>query len=163
MNITQERLKQLVTYNPDSGIFYRKTTFGKSIAGNETGTKSMYGYLLITIDRKSYRAHRLAWLYMYGCIPNGHIDHINGIRTDNRIKNLREADYFKNAWNSKVQKNNTTGVKGVSFNKKSRLYDASVCKNNKRYYVGGFKTLDEAKIAIEEFREYLHGEFVNHG
>jgi len=115
--LTQERLKHLLHYNPDTVVFTwlskpsRRINSG-SIAGR---IKPKKGYVEIGISGRIYLAHRLAWLYIYGTWPKEQVDHINGIRNDNRIKNLRLATTSQNQWNKKMQKNNTSGIKGVSW------------------------------------------------
>lgn len=160
--LTQERLKELLTYNPETGLFYWNLSVGGSASGSQAGTITLTGYVQIRIDNKSYKAHRLAWLYENGKLPKV-IDHANGIKTDNRISNLRKASYLKNNWNRSIQKNSTTGVKGVTFNKKDKKYHASVSKNYKRFFVGVFDSLCEAEREVKAFRQKLHGEFTNHG
>ena len=147
--LTLQRLKQLFTYNPDTGIFIRNST--KKISGT---TKSRYVQMLV--DQKQYYAHRLAWMYCYGTLPSMNIDHINGNKRDNRIKNLREATISENGQNRGKQKNNTSGFKGVSLCKKSKKWIASIRKNNKSKYLGCFTDAEKAHEAYKEAAKILH-------
>jgi len=110
--ITQQELKELLHYNPETGIFTRKTKVNRNkVIGSIAGTTDFHGYVAIAIDGKKYKAHRLAWLYMYGKFPDNCIDHINNITTDNRIVNLRDATLSQNQCNKKINVNNSSGVR----------------------------------------------------
>ena len=126
---TQKQLKDIATYNPITGYF-KGISFmlGKYIVGD--------GYLQIGIYKNRYLSHRLAWLYVYGYFPEGDIDHINRIKTDNRIKNLREVWRLCNIRNSKTPRNNKSGVKGVSWNKASNKWESRIGLNNKSKNLG---------------------------
>ncbi|CDH34116.1 HNH endonuclease signature motif containing protein [Xenorhabdus bovienii] len=107
--ITQGKLKNLLSYNPDSGEFYWNESKNNQLkAGDKAGWINGEGYINIEIEGMCYKSHRLAWLYMYGYTPKI-IDHINRIRNDNRIINLRECDFSENARNRKIQINNKSG------------------------------------------------------
>ncbi len=160
--LTQAELKTIVNYNQDTGIFTWIKPRKHVIVGTQAGSLDKDGYLIITINQKSYRAHRLAWFYIYGYFPEM-VDHINGIGTDNRISNLRPANKSQNAMNAKTPITNSTGVKGVYFNKKIQRYVAAIKVNQKNNYVGKFKTLEEAKIAIELARKKYHKDYANNG
>ena len=155
--MNQETLKQLLTYNLETGSFtwnlYKRCVKKGSVAGSTAGS-----YLKIGINYKSYLAHRLAWLYVHGYIPDC-IDHINGNKLDNRIKNLREATNEQNSKNSKKSSRNTSGVKGVSFDKQHNRWRAELFSNGKRVFFKYFKTLEDAAISIKEIRKLHHGEF----
>src|SRR5260221_8009897 len=106
-----DRLRTIIDYNPMTGMFCRKITRGNQIAGSEVGCMHL-GYRRISIDRKHYEAHRLAWFMTYGRWPEKQIDHINGNRSDNRIANLREANKAQNNRNNIISKNNKSGYNG---------------------------------------------------
>lgn len=107
--ITQERLKQLFDYEPETGkLIHRRL---KRVVGSNAPD-----YLLAKVDGKCYRVHRLIWLWVYGQLPIGEIDHINRERTDNRLSNLRDVSRAQNMQNKNQYRNNTSGVTGVSFN-----------------------------------------------
>ena len=106
---------------------------------------------------------RLAWLYMNGEHPKALIDHMNRITSDNRYCNLREVTQSQNLLNSKIRTNNRSGIKGVSWNKQDNNWIASLTLKGVRYYMGAFKDINDAKLAVMKKREELHGEFANHG
>ncbi len=136
-NITQEELKNILEYNKDTGIFTWKIKVSdKVIIGNIAGTIHKHGYINITFNNKIYKAHRLAWLYIYGKWPLNLIDHINGIRHDNKLINLREANHQKNGFNRKKQQNNKSGYKGIYWNKQCNKWHVSYRINGKTFYGG---------------------------
>ncbi len=145
--ISYDRLHELLNYNPETGIFTWKIDRGNFKAGKQAGTLHHLGYINIIIDWKSYGAHRLAWLYINGYFPENQIDHINRDKTDNRIKNLREATCQCNNRNRDIQKNNKTGIVGVHWSKTSRKYRAEIKINRKTIHLGYFKILKEATQA----------------
>jgi len=154
--LTQETLKEVLHYDCETGVFtwainiYRKKTKGKI-----AGTKDKEGYMQIMIKRKTYRAHRLAWLYVYGSFPSKEIDHINCIPSDNRIVNLREASREENQQNKKnAQKNNKSGFLGVS--KSGNVWRATIYLNGKRYSLGFFKSPELAHNAYIQAKRTMH-------
>jgi hypothetical protein len=159
--MTQNELKEYLNYNPDTGIFVWKKCYNKKLnkIGTIAGGINNKGYHRIQINNKSYSSHRLAYIYINGEIPNKLcIDHINGIKTDNRICNLRLATVKQNAFNVKKRINNKSGHKGVCWNKKEKKWYAYAS----RKHIGCFDIKDDAinayKIAIEK----LHGEFAKY-
>lgn len=161
--LTQEYLKTLLEYEEKTGIFTRKISRGGKLKGSVAGTTNLQGYTVISIDDTLYLTHRLAWLYMKGLWPTFNIDHINNMKEDNRFSNLREATDSENNMNTLKRVDNTSGVKGVSFNKKSGKWVASVWHKKKQYRLGYFNTIEEASESIRFKREELHKEFANHG
>lgn len=158
MTLSLARLKELLEYEPETGVFRQKLRRkGSGLRpGEVAGGLSDQGYVLIGIDYKKYRAHRLAWLWMTGEWPDG-IDHINGDRTDNRWCNLRVADQSHNTANSKLSRASTTGLKGVSrFRDK---WQAGITKNRVRRALGLFETPEEAHAAYCKAARELYGEF----
>lgn len=152
--LTQERLKELLDYNPETGVFVWRVSKGTRKAGRVAGAVNITGYVDIAIDGKKHRAHRLAWLYTYGCWPNKDIDHINRIRTDNRIENLRDTD--KNEWNRDKQVNNTSGYTGVSWHKWTKKWIAKIKVYGKNTHLGLFDTPEAANAAYMAAKEKLH-------
>jgi len=160
--ITQEELKELLNYNPETGIFTYKKKRAKCTPGKIAGTYHVNGYTHIQLNRKIYKAHRLAWLYVYGHFPQ-FIDHINCDRGDNRLCNLREVNIYQNNHNSKINKNNTSGIKGITWNKKAQKWCAQICANGKSIYLGLFNDIDLAELVVQEARIKYHGKYANHG
>ena len=144
--ITQKRLKELTDYNADTGIFTwnNKTGVGRPKArqGEACTNVNGNGYIRIGIDHKRYMAHKLAWLYVYGEMPK-EVDHINHIRNDNRLCNLREITHQDNCKNMTVHPSNKSGVTGVSETR-SGTYIARIMVEGKYLSLGTFKTKAEA-------------------
>ena len=161
--VTQERLKELLNYNPDTGIFtwlVTRNAYGGGVRpGSIAGDKDSHGYWRIGIDGTRYPLHRLAWLYVRGAMPENHIDHINGDKADNRLCNLRQATRFENLSNRGKNKNNSSGYKGVWFNKKLGKWIAGITHNNKAKHLGVFETPELAYEAYCKKAAELHGEF----
>lgn len=154
----QTELKSILHYDAPTGVFrWRKEMkHGRikpwSIAGCVDGD----GYIKIKFDQQDYRAHRLAWLYVHGQMPEHQIDHINGIRNDNRICNLRQATIKQNNENTSLRKDNSTGCRGVHFSKREGKYVAKVEHNKQRILVGYFDQLEDAAIAVQQKRQELY-------
>lgn len=160
----QQRLKELFDYNPETGIFTRlKTVKSNAMAGDIAGRKGSYGYIHISIDGSSCLAHRLAWIYVHGKLPEGIIDHINGIRNDNRILNLREATDAENKRNARTPLRNTSGVKGVSWAKREKKWQVHMKLDGKTYWFGYHRDFEVAKEVARKARQSLHKKFANHG
>ena len=158
--LTQEDLKKVLDYNPDTGVFtWTIKTCRKVVAGKEAGSLSHHGYTEIRLGRILYRAHRLAYLWMTGKHPIEHIDHINRVRHDNRWVNLRECNNSENTRNTPIKKSNTSGYIGVSWSKLAQKWEAYVMLNYKKYHVGLFQCPVEASRARDELAKQLHGEF----
>ncbi|PPC95237.1 MAG: Fis family transcriptional regulator [Methylotenera sp.] len=155
--LTQARLKELLHYSPDTGLFTRKSTVGGKLIGSSAGAHDTSGHLQIKIDSRLYLAHRLAWLFVHGNLPAKQIDHINGIRDDNRFENLREASFKQNMQNQKKPRTtNSTGFLGVSFHKPNSLYRAQICHNKKVLHLGYHRTPEEAHQAYLAAKRNLH-------
>lgn len=162
MKTTQARLQQLLDYNPETGVFtWRLDRGGKARKGTPAGSLQSSGYVRITIDDKPYPAHRLAWLYMTGDLPPALIDHKNRLKADNRWVNLRAATKAQNALNAKTRRDNQTGCKHVTRNKKK--WEVRMQVDGQLKYLGSFKTLESASEYASKVRELLHGDFINHG
>lgn len=156
--LTQARLKELFVFDPYTGLFTRIKSRNKDNVGVIAGTIAHNGYVNIWVDGKLALGHRMAWIYAYGETPV-ELDHINGIRSDNRISNLRIATRSQNGYNQGISSKNKSGVKGVSWNKKSQKWQVHV----QRQYLGMFEDLEDARLVAMKKRTELHGEFVNHG
>ena len=153
--LTPQKLRQLLDYNPETGVFvWKKTLSSKKINGNPAGKINSRGYHSIKINRKDYLAHRLAWLFVYDEFPKKFIDHINGNRLDNRICNLRNADYLVNA-------RNRTTAKG--FSKYGNKFRARIIVNNKFINLGTFDSEQEANLAFISAKNKYYPELYAHG
>ena len=156
--LTQERLKHLLHYDPDTGGFTRLVRTSNSVKIGDVffGCPGGYGYLLISVDTKLYKAHRLAWLYVHGAWPDSDIDHINGIRDDNRWGNLREATRSENMQNQTLSKKNTSGEAGVSWDKQSRKWAATITFNRRTIHLGRFSDKLDAAAAYAKAKAEIH-------
>lgn len=151
IRISQDDLKKLVSYDADTGKF---TLTESGLPVKET--KDSKGYVIVSINRRTYSAHRLAWLYVHGRLPKEQIDHINRIKDDNRLVNLREATNAQNAQNRDLYSTNSSGYVGVSFNKKSQKYEAYITLNGKRYRLGHHELAEDAANAYKQAKDCLH-------
>lgn len=156
--ITQEALKERLNYCPDTGIFTWIKCQGAK-PGAVAGCKSS-GYIVINLSRKEgHRAHRLAWLYVHGEWPPAHIDHIDMDGTNNRISNLREADYQKNSRNKGITKRNKSGFKGVCWCATKGKWRATITSNKQTVGLGYYDDINLAARAYEVASKKYHGEF----
>lgn len=152
--ITQDRIKEILHYDPLTGIFSRINNLHK-----KCGSVMPSGYIVIKIYRKNYLAHRLAWLYVYGEFPKMAIDHINGIRCDNKIGNLRLATSSENNRNAGLRKDNTSGAKGVSWKSREKRWVVQIAFDGKTREIGYFKEKQEAIDVHAKASAEYHGEF----
>lgn len=131
IEITQELLKEYFEYQ-NGHLYWIKVRSNRLKIGQRAGTEGGDGYITIYLYSKPYREHRLIWLYHYGCWPKEHLDHINGIRDDNRIENLRETDQTTNKYNRKSCVGSSSSYKGVSWHKRSKKWEAAYRSGNKK-------------------------------
>jgi hypothetical protein len=157
--LTQERLKQCLSYDPETGEFRALMTVGARQAGSVAGSKHPKGYIAITVDGHRQLAHRLAWLYVYGVFPQGDTDHIDGVKTNNRIANLREATRSQNMANLGALKSSKSGIRGVRFYARTGRWVSCIKANGKSVHLGYFATAEGAAQAYREAAIRLHGEF----
>lgn len=149
-----------LSYDPLTGDF-RWQVAGKNTVGigRIAGTLHHSGYRHIKIGNVRFPSHRLAWLFHTGEWPQQSIDHINTIKTDNRIENLREASHSQNGFNRPMSSRNTSGFKGVSWSKREKVYRAQIKVNRKNIFLGLFSDPAEAHEAHKEAAKKYHGEF----
>jgi hypothetical protein len=146
--LTPDQIKQLLAYDPSTGAFVWRPRDGwrNNRAGRLAGAVGKDGYVRISIQRKSYLAHRLAWAHVYGEWPSHWLDHVNRNRADNRIINLRGASAGANAQNTPRYQNNKSGCKGVYAHSWGK-WEAYITINRKRIYLGVYESLQDAKAA----------------
>ena len=153
--ITQSRLKELLHYNPATGLFtWKKPNSNRVKIGDIAGVVMKKGYIIIGIDGKRAYAHRLAWIYMYGETPNI-VDHINRDKKDNRRLNLRNTNRSGNACNSKLRTDNKTGFVGVTYSKITKKWMAQIVLNKEHYTLGYFFNIKDAIKARKDAEESL--------
>lgn len=148
------KLHQLFDYK--NGNLYWRQSKSKARQGNVAGWLEKNGYMACGIDGMRYRVHRLIFAFHYGWCPE-FLDHINGIKTDNRIENLRVATVSQNNVNKKTGKNKT-GFKGVCIERKK--FKASIRINKKSKHIGYFATAEEAHKAYIKMAKTIYGEYV---
>lgn len=158
-NLSWDRLYEVIEYNPDTGEFTNKISGIRRIKGSRAGSITSHGYYNITIDNMVFRAHRLAWFYSFKEWPIGIIDHIDQDKLNNRLDNLREATETKNKYNTKIQSNNTSGFRGVSFDTHSGKYKASIRINRVLKNLGRYNTAEEAAVAYNTAAKEIQQEF----
>ena len=161
-----EYISSRISYNPETGSLtwlsrsgddHGTKVFNARYAGKECGRIGNHGYIRITIKVNGANhyvsAHRAAWFCMYGRCPDGEIDHINGVKTDNRISNLRDVTGSTNQRNRRMCATNTSGVTGVHWCKRKSKWRAEVWTKRKQNYLGMFDSIDDAAAAVLSFRE----------
>ena len=158
--LTQEYLKTIFSYNPLNGNLTRLISTSNVVkVGGIAKSIGNHGYVGVWINGKNHLVHRLAWLYVYGVFPKDKLDHINNIKTDNRISNLRECSNIENLRNIGKYKNNKSGYRGVSWCKPRNKWQANAKLDGKQYYLGRFDSAEDASAAYESFAKEHHGEF----
>lgn len=152
----QKRLHELLDYARETGVFTWRASKGRAKAGAVAGCKHPKGYLRITLDGVPYLAHRLAWLHVHGVFPDGEIDHKNGVRTENRINNLRDASTLINQQNQRRARttNLTSGLLGVSARKNK--WAARIRIGGNQRFIGSFDTKEKAHSAYVEAKRIHH-------
>jgi hypothetical protein len=156
-----DEINMLWTESSDGKLYWNLDRGKNKVKGKEAGTVQRTGYKYVMYSGKLYSVHRIIFFKNHGYLPK-EIDHINCIKTDNRIENLREATRSQNQWNRASYKNSKTKVKGVSLHGCGK-YSAELKHEGKKHYLGLFKTIEEATKVVMKKREELQGEFTNHG
>lgn len=148
----------------DGKLFWKQQPGRRIIIQDEAGSlNKSRGYRRVKFKGITYAAHRVIWFLVKHEQPPPLLDHINNNPLDNRIENLREASMSQNLCNCAIAKNNTSGVKGVSWEKRRNKWKAYISTNNKRKALGYFSDLKDAEQAVKQARKELHGEFANNG
>lgn len=175
MELTQAYLKSVLHYDPETGIFtwlprcrsmFKEDRFAAAWNGKHAnkiiGYDGWQGYLVTRVDGSLYRLHRLAFLYMTGAFPTDQVDHINGVRNDNRWDNLRAATGSENRRNQKLPPNNTSGHVGVHWHKAQGKWHARIMVAKRWLYLGSFSEFSDA-VAARKSAALEHGYHPNHG
>jgi hypothetical protein len=155
--LTQARLHELLSYDPKTGVFSWNKRTGRCSAGAIAGCQDDRGYIVLSVDGKRYYAHRLAWLHFTGNFPSESIDHINGCKSDNRIRNLRDVSIQINLQNLKkaMVSNKSTGILGVR--KLRGKYLAQITIEGKETHLGTFNSAEDAHTAYLNAKRKFHG------
>lgn len=153
-------LNSLLDYDPETGIFvWKKTLSIRAMAGSIAGSSAKNGYRKTSIRGREHYLHRLAWAMSHGAWPIGQIDHVNGVRSDNRICNLREASPSQNVMNSKTRRDNLSGVKGVYWVACRNKWSCRITRDGNTVFLGYFHTIEDARIARDQAAAIYHGAF----
>ncbi len=154
--ITQSMLREHVHYDPDTGLFTWRIRTPKSTmyVGDVMGSLDEEGYIIIKLQQSRYRAHRLAFLYMEGYMPEPQVDHKNGIRNDNRWCNLREVGAVCNKQNQTVMKTNRSGCTGVSWCKAESKWKVGIRVHGKTIHLGYYDCKLDAALARYTFEDW---------
>lgn len=160
MKLTFEQVDRNVSYDPATGVFRHKVDrcMGKIEAGERAGSKdASLGYVRLSIDGKRVWAHRVAWLLSTGSWPQADIDHINGVRDDNRLANLRDVSRGQNLQNqTKPGPGNRSGIRGVRWDGRRSKWRAEISVDNRNKFLGRFDTKAEAAAAYLKAKQQFH-------
>jgi hypothetical protein len=154
--LTQERLKELLSYDPISGVFTRKIKHKRCNVGDIVGVGQRNKYLQCSIDNKLYKLHRLAWLYMYDCWPSDQIDHVDHNPRNNAIANLRDVSSAQNHQNRARKTKSASGYLGVTWHKRDRRWQAYIEIKGKSIHLGQYIDLDDAIVARKRAEMIYH-------
>lgn len=168
-------LNESLSYDPTTGVFtwkvrpihhfksaWSQKRWNTVFAGTAAGSPHPRGYICIYVGGVSYKAHRLAWYITHGKPPQDQIDHIDGTTSNNKITNLREATYQENNSNARTRINNTSGVKGVSWNSKNKKWVVQLQHRGSKNHFGYFSNFNDAVETATQARINLHGTFARH-
>lgn len=159
-DLTATELRRLLSYDPDTGVFRRRVSMSnRTPIGSVAGSVATNGYRYITVNGRKYLAHRLAWLYVHGVWPQGHVDHRNGETDNNRIVELREASPSQNLANRGAQRNNKCGSKGVHWNSERQKWVAQIHSYGATVPLGRFDKKADAEAAYARAAKVMFGEF----
>lgn len=164
--LTAERLRELLHYDTETGVWTWISAcgrWGRIPAGAKAGFADTQGYWIINVDGRHYRAARLAVLYMTGEWPRGEVDHCDTDPSNDRWDNLRKATSQENKANRGLNKNNTSGFKGVSWDRHKKKWVAQTKHNYRRIFLGRFDTKEEAHAAYCSAAERYFGEYARYG
>jgi hypothetical protein len=160
-SITRQQLLDAFEYR-DGKLFWKINASRKVRIGKVVNTVNKHGYVVFGINQKKMYAHRAIFFMHHGFLPKN-IDHINGNKLDNRIENLREADSSQNGHNTFIRKNNTSGVKNVTWNKALQKWQAKLRAESRIIHLGYFDNIESAIPVLIKARVKYHGQFANNG
>lgn len=156
-------LDEFFSFDPKSGELRIKKQFGKTPAGELAGYVNCIGYLQVAFRGKIYSVHRIAWKIFYREEPIFNIDHIDGVRSNTKIENLRRATFAQNNWNRKLTSKSKTGIKGVCWDKSAKKWRVVIYCNDRCNFIGNYVDFDEACRQADAARIRFHGEFAHNG
>lgn len=155
--VSVDRIRAIFDYSAEDGLLRTKIARRGAPAGMVSGFVGPSGYLYVMVDRSVLRAHRVIWAHVHGAWPERFIDHINGVRTDNRICNLRVVDIATNTQNQRrAQSRSKSGLLGVSWSKHQNKWRAFIGVDGKRKALGSFDSDQEAHEAYLQAKRILH-------
>lgn len=154
----RKRCFELFTLDEGRGVIYWKNAVKWKKAGSVAGCIDSRGYWRVSIENRGWLVHRLVFLMVHGWMPI-EVDHVNGIRSDNRIENLRAATRAQNSWNSCAPANNSSGVKGVCWTRSKKRWHAYIMVNGNNVYLGRFAEFSDAVAARKDAEKKYHGQF----
>ena len=157
--LTYEDAHRFFQYEPASGLLTWRVSKGTTKAGSVAGHLNNGGYLHVQVEDKKYKVHRIIWLLMTGTFPEAEVDHVSGVRNDNRWSNLRAASHAENGRNVKKPTHNTSGFKGVYWDERTRKWRAKIKLHGTPYYLGYFSTPEDAAEARNGAAALLFGEW----
>lgn len=160
--ITKELLIRNFIYQPATGVFRRRTKSGTAKRLDVAGKEDRDGYRAVRINSRFYMVHRIVFFWVHGFWPD-QVDHRNNNKGDNSISNLRAASHSQNRQNVRLQSNNSSGIKGVGWNKKAMKWQVRITLNGRVFCFGYYEDKFSAACAVFSERNRLHGEFCNHG
>ena len=157
LRVSVDRLRDLLTYDPLTGVLVWRVSRSKAFAGAQAGARTSHGYMAIGIDGEKFRAHRVAWAMSHGDWPLHTIDHIDGDRLNNKLENLRCVSQAVNMQNRrKPTKSNTSGFLGVYWSERLGGWVASVSVGDKRKRAGPYRTPERASEAYVQRKRQHH-------
>lgn len=160
MDLSHDRLIALLHYNPETGVFTNRVfRSANARSGEIAGTADKDGYWQIQIDGKIYKSHRLAWFYVTGIPPTFDVDHKDTVKSNNSWGNLRPTTQFLNNGNCRKRKTNTSGFKGVTWDKSRNKWMAQIQVNKRFVYLGRFNDPAQAHEAYKAAAQKHFGEF----
>lgn len=157
------KIRKAISYDPVSGsLFWNINRGGSAKAGTVAGTVNSKGYIVVGLFGKRYQAHRLAWFIYFGNWPVDQVDHVDGNKINNSIRNLREATNSENCRNRSIKSTNKAGYKGVSKLPSGR-FSSEISSSGNRVYLGSFDTAEHAHAAYCRAAKLAHGVYANMG